>query len=224
MIKTPLLTVDIIIEYQQKMVVIRRRNDPFKGHYALPGGFVDVGETVENAAIREAKEETGLDIEIVGLVGIYSDRARDVRGHAVSICYAAKGRGHLSAGSDAYDATLFTIDKLPELAFDHSKMVHDNADRTNCQRPQEICARALNQWGVGLQLDMVIEESAEVIQAVQHYKRGRCDMDTVCDELADLQIMLEQAKCVFGNRRFEKIFAEKMSALDKKLSECEKGL
>lgn len=126
MIKTPLLTVDIIIEYKQKIVLIRRKNDPFKGCFALPGGFVDVGETVETAAHREAKEETGLDIEIIGLVGIYSDRARDPRGHAVSICYIAKGSGSLCAGSDAYDATLFSIEDLPEIAFDHGKMILDN--------------------------------------------------------------------------------------------------
>lgn len=126
MIETPLLTVDIIIEYQNKIVLIRRKNDPFKGHYALPGGFVDVGEVVEDAAIREAKEETGLDIEIKGLVGIYSDRARDPRGHTVSICYVAEGHGNLCAGSDAEWAVMFRPNELPKLAFDHDQMVDDS--------------------------------------------------------------------------------------------------
>jgi 8-oxo-dGTP diphosphatase len=126
MIKTPLLTVDIIIKrHHDEIVLIRRKNDPYKGHYALPGGFVDVGETVENAAIREAKEETGLDINIERLVGIYSDRARDPRGHAVSICYLATGHGTLCAGDDAEYAVSLPQDKIPELAFDHDQMITD---------------------------------------------------------------------------------------------------
>lgn len=133
MIKTPLLTVDIIIRHRQKIVLIKRKNPPYKGSYALPGGFVDVGETVENAARREAKEETGLDVDIVRLVGVYSDRARDPRGHAVSICYLADGSGTLQAGSDAACAELFDQDRLPELAFDHDRMVLDmNSDQNKC--------------------------------------------------------------------------------------------
>jgi len=125
MIKTPLLTVDIIIKYQDGIVLIRRKNEPYKGHYALPGGFVDVGETVETAAIREAKEETGLDITITKLVGVYSDRERDPRGHAVSLCYLATGHGKLCAGSDAEDAKVFRTSELPETAFDHDQMIDD---------------------------------------------------------------------------------------------------
>ena len=131
MIKTPLLTVDIIIERVTGIVLIKRKNDPYKGHYALPGGFVDVDETVEHAAIREAKEETGLDIEIEGLVGIYSDRARDPRGHAVSICYYAKGHGTLCAGDDAASATTTFIGSVPHLAFDHDNMIDDYRRLTN---------------------------------------------------------------------------------------------
>ncbi|MEA3282516.1 MAG: tRNA (N6-threonylcarbamoyladenosine(37)-N6)-methyltransferase TrmO [Euryarchaeota archaeon] len=125
MIQTPALTVDIIIEYRQKIVLIRRKNDPFKGNYALPGGFVEVGETMEAAAIREAKEETGLDIEIGNLVGIYSDPGRDPRGHTVSACYLAAGSGTLAAGTDAADAVLFAPDQIPKLAFDHDRMIAD---------------------------------------------------------------------------------------------------
>ena len=130
MIKTPLLTVDIIIEYQQKVVLIRRKNDPYKGHYALPGGFVDIGETVEDAARREAKEETGLDIEIKRMVGTYSDPTRDPRGHSVSICYLAEGAGTLQAGDDAASAELFEFAMIPKLAFDHNKMVIDMISET----------------------------------------------------------------------------------------------
>ncbi len=93
--------------------------------FALPGGFIDVGETVENAVIREAKEETGLDIEIIKILGIYSDPKRDPRGHTVSICFIATGHGDLNAGDDAGDVGLFDIDKVPELAFDHNKIIED---------------------------------------------------------------------------------------------------
>ena len=83
---------------------------------------------------------------------------------------------------------------------------------------------ALQRWGTRAQTDMFIEEASEAIQAMCHYRRGRCDMDTVCGELADLSIMIEQMKVVFGTDRFERIFAEKIVALDRKLSEDEKGL
>lgn len=122
---TPLLTVDAIIMYEEKLVLIKRKNPSYKDMFALPGGFVDIGETVEQAAIRETKEETGLDIEIISLVGVYSDPKRDPRGHTISICFLAKGKGSLSAGSDADDIGLFTFDNLPELAFDHDKIIKD---------------------------------------------------------------------------------------------------
>ncbi|MGB8218042.1 MAG: NUDIX hydrolase, partial [Candidatus Methanoperedens sp.] len=100
---TPLLTVDALIIFERKLVLIRRGNPPFKNYFALPGGFVELGETVEAAVVREAKEETGLDIEIIKLLGVYSDPLRDPRGHTVSVCYLSKGRGKLKAGSDAKD-------------------------------------------------------------------------------------------------------------------------
>lgn len=122
---TPLLTVDALIIFEGKIVLIRRRNPPFKDSFALPGGFVEVGETVEEAVVREAKEETGLDIEIIKLLGVYSDPLRDPRGHTVSICYLAKGRGKLKAGSDAKDIGLFGLNEMPELAFDHNKIIEN---------------------------------------------------------------------------------------------------
>ncbi len=122
---TPLLTVDAVIIYNGKIVLVRRKNPPFKDQFALPGGFVEIGETVEKAAIREAKEETGLDIEIIKLLGVYSDPKRDLRGHTVSVCYLARGSGNLKAGSDAKDTGLFGIDEIPELAFDHNKIIEN---------------------------------------------------------------------------------------------------
>ncbi|VVB92978.1 ADP-ribose pyrophosphatase [uncultured archaeon] len=122
---TPLLTVDALIIFKGKLVLIRRKNPPFKDQFALPGGFVEIGETVETAASREAKEETGLDINIVKLLGVYSNPSRDPRGHTVSVCFLAKGNGNLKAGSDAKDTWLFSLNEIPELAFDHNKIVED---------------------------------------------------------------------------------------------------
>lgn len=95
------------------------------GCYALPGGFVEIGETVENAARREVMEETGVNASLVKLVGVYSDPDRDPRGHVVSVCYLADGSGELKSGSDASDVYLFRLDDLPELAFDHARMIRD---------------------------------------------------------------------------------------------------
>ncbi len=120
------LTVDAIIPFEGKIVLIKRRNEPFKDHYALPGGIVEYGESVEEALIREVKEETGLDVEIHRLVGVYSDPNRDPRGHFVSVCFIAipKG-GELKASSDAREVALFPLDRIPKLAFDHNKMLDD---------------------------------------------------------------------------------------------------
>lgn len=123
---TPLLTVDALIVFEGKLVLIQRKNPPFEDCFALPGGFVDIGETVEDATIREAKEETGLDIELVKLLGVYSDPLRDPRGHTVSVCYLATGSGTLKADSDAKDIGLFGLDGIPELAFDHNKIIENS--------------------------------------------------------------------------------------------------
>jgi len=123
---TPLLTVDTVIIYKGKIVLIKRKNPPYQDHFAIPGGFVDVGETVEDAAVREAKEETGLDVKLLKLLGVYSDPSRDPRGHTVSVCFLARGSGNLKAGSDAKDTGLFGIDEIPELAFDHNKIIEDS--------------------------------------------------------------------------------------------------
>ena len=128
---TPHLTVDTVIIYEGKIVLIRRKNPPFQGHFALPGGFVEVGETVEDAAVREAKEETGLDVRLLKLLGVYSDPSRDPRGHTVSVCFLALGSGNLKAGSDAKETGLFGIDEIPELAFDHNKIIEDSRSDIN---------------------------------------------------------------------------------------------
>ena len=124
--KCPLLTVDTIIFAEGKYVLIKRRNQPFQGKWALPGGFVEVGETVESAAVREAAEETGLDVELIALLGVYSDPARDPRGHTVSVSYIARPTGgSLKGADDAADARLFSPDEQVDLAFDHGTIVRD---------------------------------------------------------------------------------------------------
>jgi len=134
---TPLLTVDILIVQSGKLVLIRRKNPPYQGQWALPGGFVDVGETVEEAAMREAHEETGLNVDLKGLVGVFSDPDRDPRGHTVSICFAALGQGTPKASSDAQDVALFDLDDLPALAFDHLQIIN-----TGRQKIRELMLQA----------------------------------------------------------------------------------
>lgn len=124
--RRPLLAVDVIIRRSDDTIVlIKRKNPPFKDFYAIPGGFVEYGETVEAAAVRETKEETGLDVKILKLVGVYSDLERDPRGHVVSIAYLAEQvGGTLRPGTDAKEVDAF--EKIPkELAFDHQKILKD---------------------------------------------------------------------------------------------------
>ncbi len=126
--KGPALTVDIvIIRRDGSIVLVRRRNPPFQGEWAIPGGFVEYGETVEAAAVREAKEETGLDVELGKIIGVYSDPKRDPRGHVVSVCFLAReAGGELRADTDAKEAKSFASSLLPpRLAFDHARMLAD---------------------------------------------------------------------------------------------------
>ncbi len=126
--KTPELTVDIIIQLidreSQPIVLIERKYPPFG--WALPGGFVDIGETVESAAIREAKEETSLDVSLSVLLGCYSDPTRDPRGHTISLVYVADSVGIPMAADDAKNVQLWEMKALPEaLAFDHDRILRD---------------------------------------------------------------------------------------------------
>lgn len=124
--KRPAIAADGILLYEKKVVVVKRKREPFKGRYALPGGFVEYGERVEDAARREFKEETGLETKIIGLVGVYSAPDRDPRGHVISIVfYLERTGGKLKAGDDAKDISLFSLEKVPELAFDHSMILRD---------------------------------------------------------------------------------------------------
>jgi len=125
--ETPLLAVDIIIEPEQtpgRILLIERRNPPH-GH-ALPGGFVDIGETLEQAAVREALEETSMAVTLKALLGCYSDPERDPRGHTVSAVYIASGRGEPEARDDARTVQLIDPQHPPQpLAFDHALILQD---------------------------------------------------------------------------------------------------
>ena len=125
--ETPKLMVDVVIPSPEGVVLIRRGSDPFEGQWALPGGFVEVGETVEEAATREAAEETGLAVELARLVGVYSDPDRDPRGHNVSVAFLARVlSGDFAAASDAAEVAVLDPASV-ELAFDHRRIVEDAA-------------------------------------------------------------------------------------------------
>jgi len=126
--KIPSLTVDMIILLKDNSIIlIKRKKAPFAEHWALPGGFIEYGETAEHAAIRETKEETGLDVEIMKLVGVYSDPKRDPRGHVIAIAFLAREiGGNLVASDDAKAVKVFKITEIPKnLAFDHAKILKD---------------------------------------------------------------------------------------------------
>ncbi|HID95331.1 MAG TPA: NUDIX domain-containing protein [Candidatus Latescibacteria bacterium] len=120
----PIPTVDVIIEMDDGIVLIRRKNPPYG--WAIPGGFVDYGESLEEAVVREAKEETGLDLEGLRQFHTYSDPTRDPRGHTISTVFVARGRGIPKASDDAEELRIFNRENLPEeLAFDHKKIIDD---------------------------------------------------------------------------------------------------
>ena len=123
--RNPYPTVDVVIERGGGRVILaRRRNPPFG--WALPGGFIDYGESVEDAARREALEETGLTVRLTGLLGVYSAPDRDPRHHTMSVVYLARADGQApEAGDDAAEVGDFGLSELPELAFDHARILAD---------------------------------------------------------------------------------------------------
>ncbi len=121
-----MLVVDVIIRTPGGVVLVKRRNEPYKGRWALPGGFVCYGERVEDTAAREVREETGLRVKLGKLVGVYSDPKRDPRGHVVSVCFSARrAGGRLRASSDAQDVKIFKRIPWRDLAFDHARILKD---------------------------------------------------------------------------------------------------
>jgi ADP-ribose pyrophosphatase YjhB (NUDIX family) len=121
--RNPVPTVDIIIEVGDAIVLIKRKNPPHG--WAIPGGFVDYGESYETAAMREAEEETGLVVQELQQFRTYSDPQRDPRQHTASTVFIAKANEEPIAGDDATEAKLFTKDTLPQLVFDHAQIVED---------------------------------------------------------------------------------------------------
>ena len=122
--RNPLLTVDAIIEIEGGIILIKRKNPP--PGWAIPGGFVDYGESLEDAVCREAKEETGLDISLIRQFHTYSEPGRDPRHHTVSTIFIAGASGTPVASDDAQEVGVFTRDSLPkDLAFDHRQILED---------------------------------------------------------------------------------------------------
>jgi len=135
--RNPVPTVDVVIPASENRVVLIRRRNPPSG-WALPGGFVDYGESVEQAAVREAAEETGLQVRLKALLGVYSHPERDPRQHTLSVVFLAEAEdlSQLAAGDDAGRIGLFSMDELPELAFDHRRILED------CFAPPGVRAEA----------------------------------------------------------------------------------
>ena len=123
----PAVTVDIILEREGKLLLVKRKKDPFKGLLCIPGGFVDFGEKIEIAAKREAYEETNLRVEPIAILGVYSDPQRDPRGHTVSVSFIVKIVGGIpKAGDDADDIEWVPLeDNGLQLAFDHARIIQD---------------------------------------------------------------------------------------------------
>jgi 8-oxo-dGTP diphosphatase len=129
--KNPKITVDGIIKNNNEILLIKRKNNPYKNSWALPGGFVEYNEKTEDAIIREVFEETGLKTEIINLIDVYSDPTRDPRGHTISIVYELKIiNGKLESGYDASEVKFYKFNKLPDnLSFDHKKIISDYLGR-----------------------------------------------------------------------------------------------
>lgn len=128
--KSPSITADGILIKNQQILLVKRKNQPFKGKWALPGGFVEYEEKTEDTVIREVLEETGLKTKINQLAGVYSDPDRDPRGHTITVAYILDIiGGELVAGDDASDVKFFNVKELPNLSFDHSKIINEVLQR-----------------------------------------------------------------------------------------------
>ena len=128
--KSPRLTTDGVIIKDNKLLLIKRKNEPFKNKWALPGGFVEYGEKVEDSVTREVFEETGLKTKINNFFNVYSDPDRDPRGHTITLVYSLEiVGGNLKGNDDASEAKFFELDNLPELAFDHGKIINQIVGR-----------------------------------------------------------------------------------------------
>ena len=124
--KSPSIMVDAIVEKDDKLLLVRRKKDPFKGSLTFPGGKVDEGERVEDGLKRELKEETNLDVEPTDILGVYSDPSRDPRGHRISITFLATIKsGDAKAADDAESIEWLPINEQKDLAFDHNKILKD---------------------------------------------------------------------------------------------------
>lgn len=124
--EVPRVAVDAVLLHDGKLVLVLRRNAPFKGKYALPGGFVEFGEALEDAVRREVREETGLAAVVQRLLGVYGGPDRDPRGHTISVAYVLHSTGETPrAGSDAAATKLVRARIIPHLAFDHSTILKD---------------------------------------------------------------------------------------------------
>jgi len=138
--RNPYPTVDVVVEVHhgesKGIVLIERKNEPVG--WALPGGFIDYGERVEDAARREVQEETGLEVKLHALLGVYSDPARDPRQHNLSVVYVGSATGQPTGGDDAARAEVFDIDDLPgPLCFDHAKILADYRRYRNTGQPPD---------------------------------------------------------------------------------------
>jgi 8-oxo-dGTP diphosphatase len=126
---TPALVVDGILRHGPHVLLIRRRRPPWEGMWAIPGGFVEIGESCEEAVVREFREETGVTAQVDTLVGVYSDPHRDPRAHIVSVAYRLRGtRSTPRASSDASEARWWPLAQLPPLAADHAQMLSDEIE------------------------------------------------------------------------------------------------
>lgn len=133
--EVPTLATDAVLIEDERILLIQRGKDPFEGGWALPGGFVEVGETIEDACVRELEEETGIAAEVEELIGVYSDPDRDPRGHVVSVPFVVRRTPQAegvepAGGDDAAKAAWFALDELPKMAFDHGEILADAVGAT----------------------------------------------------------------------------------------------